>query len=74
MLSGLPVPSVVRVRVPVRLPTDWGANTILKVVLCPAERARGRLNPLVLKAEVETLACVIVRSLPPVFVTVSERV
>lgn len=74
MLTGLPEPSLVRRRVPVMLPAVWGVNTILKVVLCPAERVRGRFNPLVLNAEVEMVDCEMLMSLPPVLVTVSESV
>jgi hypothetical protein len=74
ILSGLPEPSLVRIRVPVVLPAVWGVNTTFKVVLCPAARVRGRFNPLVLNADVETVDCEIVRSLPPVLVTVSESV
>lgn len=74
MLSGLPEPLLVRIRVPVMPPALWGVNTIPKVVLCPADNVKGRVNPLMLNAAVETVACVTVRSLPPVLVMVSERV
>lgn len=41
---------------PVMLPPAVGLNTAPKVKLCPGLKVRGRLNPLVRKAEPETLA------------------
>jgi hypothetical protein len=46
----------------------------LNTTPCPGARIFGRVSPLTLKALPDVVACVIVTFIPPVFVTVSERV
>jgi hypothetical protein len=51
-----------------------GVNRTLKLALCPAARVTGALIPLTLNPAPLTPTCEIVILVPPVFVTVSERV
>ena len=67
-------PLLVMTRLPVSVPVAVGANLTAKLVLCPGARVTGRLDPLILKPVPVTEACEIVALVPPVFVSVSERV
>jgi hypothetical protein len=60
--------------VPVAAPADFGLNMTLNDALSPAASLSGRINPLILKAEPVTGACVIVRLDPPTLVRVSDLV
>src|ERR1700684_1357268 len=46
---------------------------MLKVVFCPGDSVNGRLRPVVLKPAPETVAWVMVRLVPPVLLSASER-
>ncbi len=61
-------------RLPLTLPLDDGAKLTLNVVLCPALRVRGRLNPLTLKPAPLAVACAIVTLVPPELVSVADWV
>ena len=54
-------------------PAALGAKVTLNVTLCPADKFAGRVSPLIEKAALPTLAEEIVTVLPPVLVTVSDR-
>jgi len=58
---------------PLASPGDCGAKVTLKDALCPGARVNGRLRPVLLKAAPETVACVMVRLVAPVLLSVSER-
>ena len=45
---------------------------MLKVVLCPGPRVNGKFRPVVLKPVPVTAACVMVRLVPPVLLSVSD--
>lgn len=61
-------------RLPLTLPPVVGANTTLKLLLCPAVRVTGKVSPFTLKPEPVAVAAVMVTLDPPVLVTVSESV
>lgn len=67
-------PLLMIARLPLTLPADDGANTTLKVLLCPAVRVKGKLRPLTLNPAPVAVACEIVTLEPPELVTVSDRV
>ena len=67
-------PVFVSARLPVTLPTACGWKTILKLVVCPAVRVIGKLNPLIVKLGEFTLAAVMSRLVPPVLVRVLASV
>lgn len=62
--------SLARARLPLAL-ADVGVKTTLKVVLCAGARINGRSKPVALKSLPVKFACVMVRLLPPVLVSVS---
>lgn len=62
--------SLVRTRLPLALP-DVGVKMTLKVALCAGARINGRSRPVALKSLPVNVACVMVRLLPPVLVSVS---
>jgi hypothetical protein len=62
------------VRLPLALPADDGVNETLKVMLCPAVSVTGVVIPLKLNPEPLIPTDEIVTVVPPVFVTVSDRV
>jgi hypothetical protein len=72
IFTGLVEPSLTSATFPPVLPLDCGLKTMLKVVLCPAARVKGKLSPLVLKPVPVTLACEMIRLEPPVFISVSD--
>ena len=59
---------------PVTLPVAAGANCMVKVLDCPAERLKGKVSPLMLKPVPETVACDTVRAALPVLVSVTAWV
>lgn len=72
IFSGLLAPLLVSAKFPLTLPADCGLKTTLKVVLCPGAKVTGRVKPVVLKPVPVTLACVMVRLVPPVLLSVSD--
>ena len=59
---------------PLAVPAEVGLKTAPKVKLCPGIRVRGRLSPLTLKPAPVTGAWVIFTLVPPVLVSVSDKV
>jgi hypothetical protein len=47
-----------RVKLPLTLPADWGAKTMLKVVFCPAPSESGTVSPVTLNPAPATVCCV----------------
>ncbi len=64
---------LVMARLPLILPLDAGANTTLKVAVCPAPSVSGKFSPLTLKPAPVGVACEMVTLDPPEFVNVSDR-
>ena len=62
-----------KLRLPLAEPAALGANFTVNAMLCPAATLAGKASPLIENAALFTLACEIVTVLPPVLVTVSER-
>jgi hypothetical protein len=60
-------------RFPLTAPVPVGVNLAVKVTLWPALRVAGRVSPVMENPVPVTFACEIVTAVPPVFVTVSER-
>jgi hypothetical protein len=67
-------PSAARKRLPLAVPLVEGVNTRLKVRLCPAFRVVGTFSPLIVNPAPVSVACEMLRTDPPGFVRVSERV
>ncbi len=65
--------SETRLRLPLAEPAALGTNFTVNAILCPAATLAGKASPLIEYAVLLTLACEIVTTLPPVLVTVSER-
>ena len=59
---------------PLALPPDCGAKVTLKVALWPGVKVMGRFMLLMLKPAPIAAAWLMVTLLPPVFVSVSDRV
>jgi hypothetical protein len=62
------------VTVALKEPAALGVNVMLRVVLCPAPIAKGRLGAITEKYFVDTEALLIVTDLVPEFVAVTVRV
>ena len=56
------------------LPAAVGVKAVPNVKLWPGARVRGRVRPVTANPDPESVACEIVRLLPPELLTVSERV
>jgi hypothetical protein len=57
-------------KLPVELPLADGANFTVKLVVCPALRVTGSVNPLIENPLPDAVAAVILRLEPPEFVRV----
>ncbi len=73
MVRGELAASEARLRLPLAEPAALGVNFTVNATLCPAAMLAGKASPLIEYAALLTLACEIVTALPPVLVTVSER-
>jgi hypothetical protein len=74
IVSRLPDPLLVIVRVPLAAPADCGLNITVKDALCPAESVIGKLKPDALNAALLAVTWLMVTSDVPILVRVSERV
>ena len=68
-----PEASEVMLTLPLAAPLVVGANSTLKEALCPAFSVTGTVNPLMLNPLPLAVAAEMVSALPPVLVSVSER-
>ena len=73
MFRGEFVPSETIARLPLADPVTDGAKVAVKVTLWPAVSVVGRLRPEIENPVPVTLACEIVTSVPPEFVSVSDK-
>lgn len=60
------------VTLPVKLPEDCGVKVTVKGALAPGARVSGRSMPLAVKPAPVTVACVMVRVVDPLLVSVSD--
>lgn len=73
MVRGELAASEARLRLPLAEPAALGMNFTVNAMLCPAAMLAGKVSPLIEKAALLTSAFETVTVLPPVLVTVSER-
>lgn len=74
MLVGEPGALLVSVTLPLAAPFDVGANSTLNVELFPEFIVSGTVRPLMVKAPVDMVACVIVRVAVPGLLRVTLKV